>query len=135
MALIQWSEGLSVGVAEIDRQHQKLIDMINQLDDAMRQGKGKDIQKPIIMGLIGYAGTHFKAEESLFTKFGYPDTEAHLKEHRAFTQKVSTFKDGFESGKLGLSIEIMKFLSDWLRAHIQSVDKQYTAFFHEKGLR
>jgi hemerythrin len=40
MALIQWNDGLSVNVVEIDRQHQKLIGMINDLNDAMRQGKG-----------------------------------------------------------------------------------------------
>jgi hemerythrin len=40
MSLIQWNDRLSVHVAEIDGQHQKLVGMINDLNDAMRQGKG-----------------------------------------------------------------------------------------------
>jgi hemerythrin len=42
MALIQWNDSLSVNVVEIDKQHQKLVRMINELNDAMRQGKGKE---------------------------------------------------------------------------------------------
>lgn len=40
MPLIQWNESLSVGVVEIDRQHRKLVELINDLNNAMRQGKG-----------------------------------------------------------------------------------------------
>jgi hemerythrin len=135
MALIQWSDSLSVNIVEIDKQHQKLIGMINELNDAMRQGKGKDILGKILNGLIVYTGTHFKTEEVYFDKFGYPDANNHKKEHSDFVAKVSEFKDGFEKGKRGLSIEIMVFLSDWLQTHIKGVDKKYAPFLNEKGLK
>ena len=66
MALLQWSDALSVGVVEIDRQHQKLVTMINDLNDAMRAGKGKDALGKTIAELIAYAATHFKTEEKYF---------------------------------------------------------------------
>ena len=31
MEIIRWSDEFSVGVSEMDRQHQKLVDMINRL--------------------------------------------------------------------------------------------------------
>ena len=34
MSLIQWDDSYSVGVAELDAQHQRLIQMINELNDA-----------------------------------------------------------------------------------------------------
>jgi len=135
MALIQWSDSLSVNVGEIDRQHQKLIAMINELNDAMRQGKGKEIVAKIINGLITYTGTHFKFEEQYFDKFGYPDKDNHKKAHSDFVRKVSDFKTGYASGKVGLSMDIMNFLSDWLQTHIKGTDKKYSAFFNEKGLK
>lgn len=135
MALIQWNDSFSVNVVEIDRQHQKLVGMINDLTDAMRQGKSKDILGKIINGLIGYAVTHFRAEEKYFDQFGYPETNSHKKEHSYFTKKIAEFKAGFDAGKLGLSIEVMDFLSNWLQDHIKGVDKKYGPFFNEKGLK
>jgi len=135
MALIQWDSSFSVNIAEIDTQHQKLIGMINELNDAMRQGKGKDVLGKILNGLIAYAGTHFKVEEKYFDQFGYPEGSSHKSEHAAFVRKVAEFKSGFDNGKLGLSVEVMSFLSDWLKTHIKGNDKKYTPFFNAKGLK
>lgn len=43
MTYITWNNELSVGNAFIDKDHHKLIDFINELHDAMAQGKGKDV--------------------------------------------------------------------------------------------
>lgn len=135
MAFINWDDSLSVKVTEIDMQHQKLVSIINELNEAMRQGKGKDVLAKIVNGLISYTTTHFNAEEKYFDRFGYPEKDSHKKEHVAFVQKVSDFKVGFEKGKLTLTIEIMNFLSNWLQKHIKGADKQYSQFFIKKGLK
>ena len=135
MAVLNWSDDLSVGVAEIDGQHKRLVAMINELNDAMLQGKGKDALQKVINGLITYTGTHFKAEERYFDQFGYEDSGAHKALHAQFVSKVSKFRDDYASGRLGLSIEVMSFLSDWLVSHIKGQDKKYTACFHANGMR
>ena len=48
MALLQWSENLSVGVVEMDRQHQKLVELVNRLYQAMGEGKGDNLKKEIL---------------------------------------------------------------------------------------
>jgi len=125
---------LSVDVEEIDQQHKKLIVMINDLSDAMVEGKGKHVAGGIIDDLIEDTASYFKTEEKYFDQFGYPDAEAHKKEHVAFVQKVSQFKDGFDQGKIALSVDIISFLYKWLQNHIKKVDKQYSQFFNDKGL-
>jgi hemerythrin len=135
VGLIKWNDSLSVNVAEIDQQHQKLILMINDLHGAMKLGKGKDVLGKIVNGLISYTTIHFKTEEDYFSQFGYPQADSHKKEHIVFVQKVSEFKDGFEKGKLSLSIEVLNFLSDWLQNHIMGTDKKYSQFFNGKGLQ
>jgi hemerythrin len=134
MPLIDWSAELSVNVAEIDKQHQKLIGMINALNGAMRPGKGKDVLGGIIDELIEYTKAHFSMEERYFDEFMYPGAHAHKREHLEFVKKVSEFRSNFQQGKLGLSIEVMDFLSDWLKKHIMGTDKKYGPFFNEKGL-
>lgn len=132
--MIQWSSALSVGVREIDGQHQRLVKLINDLDEAMRVGKGKEMLGRIVSELAGYARVHFSTEEKYFDQFGYPEAPEHRQEHRNFIEKVSGFKAEFDAGRLGLTIEIMSFLSDWLKGHILGKDKRYSAFFNEKGL-
>jgi hemerythrin len=135
MALFEWDSSYSVSVAEIDKQHQKLVAMINDLNDAMKQGKGKDILAGIIGELFTYAGNHFANEEKYFDKFAYPAAASHKLEHNNFVKKVSEFKNSFDSGQLALTIEVINFLKDWLKNHIQGTDKKYGPFFNENGLR
>ena len=52
MALITWSSMFSVGVAEIDNQHKKLVELINQLNDAMHAGKGADVMGKVLSELV-----------------------------------------------------------------------------------
>ncbi len=135
MPLIRWNEEFSVNIMEIDKQHQKLIEMINNLHDAMKQGKAKDILGKILDEMVGYAGTHFKTEEKYFDQFKYPETEEHKKEHINFVKEVTEFKKKFEAGQQTLSIQVMNFLSNWLKKHIKDVDKRYGPFLNSKGIK
>jgi hemerythrin len=135
MALIQWTSDLSVNVAEIDKQHQNFIKIINELNDAMLARKGNDVIGTIIDELLDYAKTHFTCEEDYFNQFGYADTHTHRTEHIEFMKKIIQFSNGYRNNKVGLSIEVMHFLSDWLKIHIQISDKKYSALFNEKGLK
>lgn len=135
MALIDWNADFSVNVAEIDNQHQKLVGMINQLNDAMKQRKGKDVLGAIINNLFAYTATHFETEEKYFTQLHYPDTDNHKELHRNFVKKVSEFKNGHDGGQVALTVEVMRFLKDWLSSHIQGADRKYAPWFNERGLR
>ena len=72
MPLIAWDQGFSVGVGSIDEQHKKLIGLLNDLHDAMRFGKGRDVLGKVLAELIDYTAYHFRTEEGLFAKYG-PD--------------------------------------------------------------
>ncbi len=135
MSMLVWNNNMSVKIAEIDKQHKKLVEMINSLSDAMKSGIGKDVIGKIINDLADYAEYHFETEEKYFAKYNYPQAEEHIKEHTDFVKKVLDFKTQFDSGRLSLSVQVINFLSTWLRGHIMGVDKQYSAFLNEKGLR
>ena len=69
MALMKWDESFSVGVKEIDAQHQKLVAMINELHAAMKEGKVHDVLGEIISGMAKYTIFHFETEEKYFEEF------------------------------------------------------------------
>ena len=59
MSLINWSDNYSVKVAKFDNQHKNLVNMINEMHEAMRSGRGKDALKPILQKLVNYTVQHF----------------------------------------------------------------------------
>lgn len=134
MALITWSDSLSVKVKQFDDQHKKLVDMVNQLFDAMKTGKGNQVMADILKQLIAYTQTHFAAEERLMKQYGYPDFEAHKKEHNALVVQVLDLQKQFQEGKAVLTQNVMTFLRDWLSKHIQGDDRKYGVFFNGKGV-
>jgi hemerythrin len=135
MAYFQWKPEYSVKVAEIDRQHQKLVALINELYTAMESGKGKQAVSAAIVGLVNYTETHFAYEEKLLASHTYPALAAQKKEHEAFVAKVKDFKAKAESGNIGLTLQVGSFLKDWLTNHILKSDMAYSTHLNNKGVK
>lgn len=135
MSTIEWSDGLSVGIEEIDAQHREVVRLINELGEAMRLGKSREVLGRVLDGLVAYTRVHFATEEAYFRQFEYEGRAEHEKAHAAFIEKVAEFRKGFEEGRVGLSIRMMSFLGDWLVDHIQGTDREYAPAFRKKGLR
>lgn len=134
MALITWNKDWSVEVEEIDRQHKELVDYMNDLNDAMLSGKGKEVMSKVINSLASYTVEHFSCEEKYFARFGYPETVAHKEEHDLFIQQVTGFKKEFEEGTLTITSSVMGFLRDWLFKHIKRTDRKYISCFQANGV-
>lgn len=136
MPLMEWSDRLSVGIGIVDTQHKKLVGMVNDLYDAVQSGHGQDVLGKILDGLIAYTAEHFKQEETFFAQTGYPDTEAHKKEHADLVKQVLDVQAKYKSGATGvLSLEVMNFLKNWLVKHIQGSDKKYAPHLNSKGIK
>jgi hemerythrin-like metal-binding protein len=135
MALITWSNMLSTGISEQDTQHKKLIDLINQLNDAMQAGQGAAVLGNVLNELVNYTVFHFSYEEKLMGQHKYEDTPAHKAEHLKFVQTVGDFKKKFDSGKAVISVEIMNFLRDWLTSHIMKTDKKLGQSLNKLGVK
>ena len=136
MALVVWSDKLSVGVRSIDDQHQKLVNLLNQLHDAMLEGRGAEVVGPVLKGLIDYTANHFKYEEELFARTGYADSVAHKKEHIDLVSRVLEVQKTYnKKGPRVLTLHVRNFLKDWLTGHIQGSDQKYVAHLKAKGVR
>jgi hemerythrin-like metal-binding protein len=135
MLAINWNERYSVDIAEIDKQHQKLFALINQLSESMKAGKTAASIGKIFVELVNYTDQHFKFEEDLFKKHGYLGAPSHLKHHNDLREKALALKAKQESGSLIVTVELLKFLVEWVNKHILEEDKQYSAFLLSKGVK
>ncbi|MGJ5814681.1 bacteriohemerythrin [Paludibaculum fermentans] len=121
-----WKEAYSVQVPEIDAQHKRLVEIINRLQDAMLQGKGKTVINSVLVDLEEYTKYHFKFEEELLVRHSYPKILTQEAQHRGFEAKLNKFHQEYTSGSLTMSVTVMDFLRDWLTQHIMQEDRAYT---------
>ena len=135
MPLFTWTENMSVGVARIDQEHQKLIELINLLHSEMAAGKSNEVMGKVLGDLIAYTKGHFAMEEGLFRTYAYPQATEHKKEHDALTKKVVDLQGEFKAGKTFIGTPTLAFLRDWLTQHILKQDMSYKLFFASKGLK
>ena len=135
MSLISWNETFSVKIFELDQQHKKWLDIINDLHGAMLAGKGKAQLDKTFKALEDYTRIHFSTEEGYLSKAHYPELEAHKKLHRDLEEKLKNIHQKYLSqDDILLSVEVLNELRDWLIYHIKNVDKNYSDFLNLKGI-
>jgi hemerythrin len=119
----------------MDSQHKMLIEIINELHEAMLTQKGNQEVGLALDRMMEYTQRHFRDEERILAANQYPLYAYQKSQHDAFILKVQEFKHELQQGKLTLSIQVSKFLKDWLINHIQGEDKKYGIFLNSKGIK
>lgn len=124
---ISWNDNLKTGIYIIDEQHQKLFDLINNLDKF--KGSKKDFTE-VLLELQTYVATHFSTEEEYMRYLDYPDYEKHKACHDEFSNKYySTLKKIFnEKNAINFGQEFVILLEDWITTHYTDEDVKMAAF-------
>ncbi len=136
MELVQWSEKFTVGVRELDEQHQQLIKLLNIL--ISNQGTintHSEMVSDTLLAMTRYAQAHFKAEERLMEIYGFPGLEVQKIQHRDFRKKTVTFSTATTLGIDKIPEALLKYLVDWWVHHILEDDMAYRSFFKDKGVK
>jgi hemerythrin len=130
-----WLDKYSVYVEEIDNQHKKLIEIINNLLDAL-QAKKRDEQLVLIMNQIFvYKTNHFNTEEKYFHLFNFAGAAEHELAHQYFRNKIREIQERNLQNTMNLAFELVDFLEDWLIDHMLSMDQKYVKCFKDHGLK
>lgn len=74
----------SVGVQEMDAQHQKLVVLINRFYDSIKDGGATSEVEAVLNELLIYVDVHFSSEEDYMKTINFPDLEAHKVNHSSF---------------------------------------------------
>ncbi len=135
MAFIVWNDKMTVGIAEIDNDHKKMVLMINKLFDGISEGKGKEVLTEMLEHLVEYTSVHFAREEKLFAATHYPAAAAHKKEHDEMIAWAADVQTRFNKGALvAPTLDVMVYLKDWLFDHILGSDMEYVSHFKAMGI-
>jgi hemerythrin len=129
---VKWGPELDIGMPEINRQHQRLVSLVNELHRTLSEAYGLEAIKRIVQGLVDYTANHFSYEEELFARFGYPQTAGHKEKHAQLVGQVLDFQKRVARGE-DVADELMAFLKSWLVNHIQKSDREYAQFLLSQG--
>ena len=127
-----------IGIAEIDKQHQELLDRMDLLRDYMRRGQSRDAIRDTLKFLETYVVEHFATEVKYMNQYSDPDILRHKAEHETFLRDFTAFKEKFTSlqaqGEITtfLGVDIVRKLNDWFSNHIATVDKKMGEFLAER---
>jgi len=124
MEHIEWSSTYEIGIPVIDKQHKRIVDYINELNEA--DSDNKTLITKIIANLIDYTYSHFGFEEAMMAEAGYAKLAEHQKTHNIFIDKIYAFKQQHEAGH-DVHHELSKLLKIWLINHIQEDDMSYAS--------
>ena len=125
MAIV-WTPALSVGVENIDSQHKIWFEKADQLFEAGKTGKSKEVIAQMFDFLDDYTKMHFRDEEAYMTKINYPEIDEQKKLHKNFIAELAKLKTDFEQsgGNITLIINANQMIVDWLTKHISTMDKK-----------
>ena len=116
---LYWTRELEIGVEEIDSQHRELFERIERLVAACQGRKGAADLKPLLGFLLEYMDRHFRTEEELMLRRGYPERERHAGLHSSFLEHLAGLAErlGREGPSPGLLTELNIAAVDWLFDH------------------
>jgi len=127
MVTINWVSRYETGIAEIDAQHIRLFEVVNELIESFRRGDLDGQVTGMVDYLVTFTREHFRNEEAWMERQGYPGLEVHRKEHQDFIIGISDLKQRIDGGEHP-TIEVTILLADWLEYHINDQDQVFAEY-------
>jgi hemerythrin-like metal-binding protein len=123
---IVWSEAFSVGHPDMDRQHQQMAGLINQLLEQIGQRSAMRTREELLKILPQLSDAydhHIRAEERLLESVGYGQLEHHRRSHERYNSSLSAIFQ-LELDETTAS-SVARTLLDWWHHHILEEDRAY----------
>lgn len=133
MIAISWDDSYSVHVESIDKQHKKIMRLINDLNRI--KSDDTDKLETALSSLSDYTREHFEYEESFLEKFHYPFYETHREKHDSFLKTIDQAQREIRHSHTAYRSKVINTLVFWLKNHIIKEDKQYSCFMLEHGVK
>lgn len=128
---VKWTPDLSVGDAELDREHDEFIRRADAFIDGCSSGRGRQLLEPLAEFLTHYVEQHFSHEERLMREAAYPGLDGHLALHRYFRTEFEEIRAAIAQAPTPRSVTVLKtntLLIDWFLKHIVTADRAFATF-------
>jgi Hemerythrin len=132
--MIEFDDKLFTHVEEMDKQHMRLVALLNNVYELLKEGKKEEALKLFKRELLSYVEHHLYEEEKFMEKIGYPELDNHRKVHDIFRREIFNLCTHMEEGNLEAFKRALSYTWGWIYTHIAKADKKYGIYAKEKGL-
>ena len=130
--MITLSKEMEIGVEKIDNQHKELVNRLNAFTAMGAQSISREETQKMINMLGDYVVQHFRDEEALQIKSGYPKFEWHKEQHKILLDSYQRIKKEF--AELGPSpkftMDLNRSIVEWVFKHIKSADAEFGKYYN-----
>ncbi len=130
MLIFQWQDMYLLGEESIDREHQHLFKLANEVFSASENGADTQMMCDAVKELFFYMETHFKNEEAFMLKCNYPNRREHLHQHQQIIAEMNSALKHFDSVEAYLSL-LRKMMIYWVVDHIVEHDQKIGRWLEE----
>ena len=132
MTILSWNDQYLIGQSTIDEQHKVLFELVNDFHSHWKEKRDRQQVAFVLNKLIQYGERHFRDEEAIMTREGYPLLESHHKIHELLIEEVFKLNEELISKNPLLERDMTKFLKQWLVEHIVTNDYEFRNFLARK---
>ena len=126
ITIFPWDDNFNTGIEKIDKQHKKLVNIINDLATQFTYSAEKINLNTIFDELLDYTDYHFNTEETIWNKY-LANTKSEKKHKIIHAKFIDTVKGLIDSQKEKSHYEVAKntlgILVHWLVEHILVEDR------------
>jgi len=122
-APLVWTLALSVGEAELDRQHQELLRRAGRLVRSLAGGERTEAD-PLVRSLSDFLFSHLECEERWMAESEYPGLQGHQDAHWRFKDDVEARTRAYQrrGPSPAMSLAVHGWLAGWLYPHLGGPD-------------
>ena len=120
------------GISVIDIHHEKMLSVINELTDTVRNEECEMMLVDVFQKLLFYAENYFVEEEYLMQRFIYPEFGKHKNEHKNFVDELIKYQQLYSEGDACICKGLLEFLQTWYKKHIVNYDNTVVDFLKAK---
>lgn len=126
MQPFRWGQHFVTGLLEVDDQHHRLVDIINQFSSLIAESSVHiEDMESLYKKLGDYAAYHFQEEEKLMheVEIDARHLDRHVNMHKHFLDDVSSIYSSISLDDLDRAKSFLQFLTHWLAYHILGQDQ------------
>ena len=106
MAYFEWADDMVIDDGQIDAEHRKLVDLVNELHTATSQGNGQSVVADLLERLIADTAEHLRHEEMQMQQAEFPGLENHRVGHEHFVNDLRALKAKLDAGSITVAAQL-----------------------------